>query len=319
MLSEAQKIAYDRYGFLVLDGVLGESILEPLRSEYAALLDALYRKWHGEGCVPVPPDGLGFEERLRIAYAAGCDWFQPMDISLPGGTIDADCPMHFGPAVLAMATAPALLDVVESLIGPEITSNPIQHVRIKPPAVDLRDNEVRTHLMATGWHQDRGVNLPEADETEMVTVWVAVTDATVESGCLQVIPGSHTEPLKTHCPNAGGPGPNIPEALLGSVPPTPLPVRAGGLVVFHPKLAHASLHNTSERIRWSFDLRYSRAGQPTGRAHFPSFVARSRAAPESELRDAGEWRRRWEAARAMLSQRPHIPIHRWVGAEPACA
>jgi hypothetical protein len=67
--------------------------------------------------VSVPPEGLSFEERLLIAYAAKCDWFQPMDISLPGGFIDADTPMHFGPAVLAMTTAPALLDVVESLIG----------------------------------------------------------------------------------------------------------------------------------------------------------------------------------------------------------
>ncbi len=84
-----------------------------------------------------------FESKLRVAYAAGCDWFQPMDISLPGDRIHADTPMHFGPAVFDMITAPRLLDMVEDLIGPEITSNPIQHVRIKPPERTLDKDEIR--------------------------------------------------------------------------------------------------------------------------------------------------------------------------------
>ena len=47
-----------------------------------------------------------------------------------------------------MVTNPRLLDIVEQLIGPEITSNPIQHVRIKPPATTLRGDEVRAHIAA---------------------------------------------------------------------------------------------------------------------------------------------------------------------------
>ena len=139
-----------------------------------------------------------FRRQLLAAYRAGCDWFQPMDISLPGDAIRADTPMHFGPAVFDIVTAPRLLDLVEDLIGPEITSNPIQHVRIKPPATDLRGDEIRAHITATDWHQDRGVALPRPTSTSMVTVWCAITDATVENGCLQVIPGSHA--MLPHCP-----------------------------------------------------------------------------------------------------------------------
>ena len=46
---------------------------------------------------------------------------------------------------------------------------------------------------------------------------------------------------------------------------------------------HSSLPNLSENIRWSLDLRYNPIGQPTGRAWFPGFIARSKSKPESEM------------------------------------
>ena len=72
-----------------------------------------------------------------------------MDISLSLGNIRADLPFHAGPFVFRMITDSNLLDSVESIIGPEITSNPIQHVRIKPPASILDDKEIRAHITAT--------------------------------------------------------------------------------------------------------------------------------------------------------------------------
>ena len=44
-----------------------------------------------------------------------------------------DTPFWTGPAVFALLRNQAILDAVESLIGPEIYANPVQHVRIKPP------------------------------------------------------------------------------------------------------------------------------------------------------------------------------------------
>ena len=60
-------------------------------------------------------------------------------------------------------------------------------------------------------------------------------------------------------------------------------------MLFHKLTHHASLPNCSDTIRMSFDLRYQPAGQLTGRPAFPSFVVRSRAAPESVLMDADAW------------------------------
>ncbi len=316
MLTAEQISFFEKHGYLVVENVFDQAdILDPVRAEYTDLLDHLYEGWFAEGRVGVAPEELSFHDKLLIAYKAGCDWFQPMDISLPGDRISADTPMHFGPAIFDMVTAPQLLDLVEDLIGGEITSNPIQHVRIKPPAVDLQQDEIRAHITSTDWHQDRGVAHAEADETNMITVWCAVTDATVEDGCLQVVPKAGDE-LLPHCPKVQT---TIADGFIDTSKAIPLPVKSGGVVILRPTTPHASLINQTDGFRWSFDLRYNVTGQPTGRSHFPEFVARSRKNPDSELRDWRVWREMWEDTRTRLAHSAHIPQHRWGNDAPYCA
>lgn len=168
--------------------------------------------------------------------------------------------------------------------------------------------------MATDWHQDRAVAHADGDGTQMVTVWLAISNATVENGCLQVIPGKPQ--MYPHCPKKQT---AIADGCLDLEKAQPLPVKAGGAVIFHPLTPHASLDNTSDRFRWSFDVRYNVTGQPTGRSHFPEFVARSHAHPERVLTDWQVWRDMWRDARLRLGGQPHIPIHRWKSDSPACA
>jgi len=317
MLTTQQIDFFNTHGYLVVENVLDQAtVLDPARAEYEALLNRLYADWFAQGRVTTPPATLDFWGKLLEAYRAKCDWFQPMDISLPGDRISADTPFHFGPAVFDMLTAPRLLDAVECLIGPELTSNPIQHVRIKPPAQDLQSDEIRAHITATDWHQDRAVALEEADSTDMVTVWLAVTDATVENGCLQVQPKTPDQEILPHCARTQT---GIADGFVDASAALPLPVKSGGAVLFHPLTPHASLANRTNGFRWSFDIRFNVTGQPTGRGHFPDFIARSRAHPETELRDWREWRAMWEETRARLAQTPHIDIHRWTSDAPFCA
>ncbi len=317
MLSEAQLRQFEKDGYLVVEDLLDRSgTLDPVIAEYEAVLDDLWQGWIASGALDAAEPARTFEERIVRAYRAGLEYFQPMDISLPPGTITEDTPFHAGPAIFGLMTDDRLLDAIQSILGPEITSNPIQHIRIKPPTADLRSDEVRAHITSTDWHQDRAVTLEEADETRMVTAWVAVSDATVENGCLQVIPGSHRGRMLPHCPqNQVG----IPAAMMAGRQARPLPVRAGGVILFHPLTIHGSLSNTSQGIRWSFDIRYNVTGEPTGRPMFPSFVARSAAAPETALRDPAEWRRLWERARSRLSLKETTTIHRWSPDAAHCA
>ena len=315
MLNPDQIAAFERDGYLVVEDVLPGEALAAIQSEYEALLDRLYADWQADGKVgaPVSDDFWG---KLLTAYRAGLDWFQPMDISLPGDVIHADTPMHFGPAVFDMVTHPRLLALAEALIGPELTSNPIQHVRIKPPADNLRQDEVRAHITSTDWHQDRAVALEEADQTDMITVWLAITDATVENGCLMVQPKAQDQDILPHCPKTQT---AIADGFIDENGAVPLPVKAGGAVIFHPLTPHASLPNVSDGFRWSFDLRFNKTGQPTGRGHFPDFVAQSPSLPDSVLKDWREWKEMWEEARARLAAAPHIEIHRWTSESPSCA
>lgn len=310
MLTKQQQDFFATEGYLVVNDVFDTGAI---KAEYAGLLNQLFEEWKADGLVS---EAKGWEPRLLEAYRAGCDWFQQMDCSLPGDTIHPDTPMHFGPAFFNLVTGQTMLDMIEDLIGSEITSNPIQHIRIKPPATDLAEDEIRAHITSTDWHQDRAVALEEADDTTMVTVWCAITDATVENGCLQVIPQGHKRSILPHCAKKQT---GIADGFIDEGQALPLPVRAGGVVLFHPLTPHASLTNRTDKFRWSFDIRYNRTGEPTGRSQFPEFIARSRSAPETELEDWRDLRAMWEDARERLATQPHIPIHRWTSGAPYCA
>ena len=82
------------------------------------------------------------------------------------------------------------------------------------------------------------------------------------------------------------------------------------MLFFHPLCQHASLDNLSDEFRWSFDLRYNPIGQPTGRPHFPGFVARSRLNPDSVLDDWREWAQLWRDARDRLAAQDAVKINR---------
>jgi hypothetical protein len=82
------------------------------------------------------------------------------------------------PWMVDLACHPAILDVVESLLGPDILL-----LRSSMFAKDARDPRF------VSWHQD---SLYYGQENgEALTVWVAFTRSDVPSGCLRVIAGSH--------------------------------------------------------------------------------------------------------------------------------
>ena len=190
------------------------------------------------------------------------------DISLPQKGVKYDTPMHVGPAAFRLLTSPRLLDVVESIVGPEVYSNPVQHIRTKlPPKVFANGAQANGLVSKVEWHQDNGVVLPEADEATILTVWLPLTDATEQNGCMQVIPRSHRDGLKDHCPVDQL---RIPDALLPLSQATPVPMKAGSALLMNQQTVHSSMDNvTEDQVRISFDLRYQPVGQPTGRPLLP--------------------------------------------------
>ena len=237
---------------------------------------------------------------------------------MPQAGVTEDTPIHHGPAIFNLLRSPRLLDAVESFIGPEIYSNPVQHVRIKPPERKLPDTMSKNALtVITPWHQDLGVVADEADETDMLTVWLPITEATAENGCLAVVPGSHKGELQLHCPREKGL--TIPDAIVERTDSLPVPMKPGDVLFLTSMTMHTSLPNVSDDIRWSFDLRYNPIGQPTGRPWFPGFVARSQANPDEALTDAGRWAELWREARSRLARDGDPDFNRWDGNALGCA
>ena len=132
-------------------------------------------------------------------------------------------------------------------------------------------------------------------------MWVALTDAFVDNGCLVSIPGSHRLGPQVHCANEDlASEPYVPPAVLAGMKAQPLPVRRGGVVLFDKLNAHRSLPNRAGSMRWSMDLRYHPIGQGSGRPAFPAFVARSKRQPESVLEDFEAWKAMWDDAREAI-------------------
>jgi hypothetical protein len=315
---------FEREGCLLIDDVFDpEADLDPVVGEYAARLDEMAAEWHTRGLIASAYADTPFAERFaRVLNDMGPDGYRPFDITL-SGRITAETPMHTGPAVFNLITHPRLLDVVEQLVASEILSNPIQHVRIKPPEhlLNQKFQGRNTIVGATEWHQDQGVATVDVDATEMLTVWFPVFDSTTENGCLCVIPRSHKRGLLLHCPSKPGQAFDlrIPEVIRASSG-TPLEMKRGSALFMHRLTMHSSLRNLSSGVRWSFDLRYQPVGQPSGRDWLPAFVARSRKDPSQEIHDWRRWADLWWRARTYVAANPGAQKpRRWTGTEAACA
>jgi phytanoyl-CoA hydroxylase len=308
-------------GYVVLESLFDPATdFAPLLAEWDDVLTGIAETLMAEGVLRSLHEGLPFGERLiAISLESGRNLPQPFDISLPQKHITAETPMHLSDTIFGLITHDPLLDVVADVIGPEIISNPVQHIRMKLPERALSSEGKSSFLAGSvSWHQDLGVLTEDADEATILSAWVPITDATVENGCLQVIPGSHRRDLVDHCPTGGNLG--IPDKLLTLQEAVPVPMSAGSALIFGQQLIHGSLDNvTADEVRISMDLRYQPPGQPSGRPAFPSFLARSDARPENVLRDPAEWRRRWRESQLRLAESEVPTFNRWNGDSPACA
>ncbi len=99
------------------------------------------------------------------------------------------------------------------------------------------------------WHQDAG-RFWGVSQPPRLQLWTALDDAPIGAGCMEVFPGSHHQGLATL---QGGTVPRaIVEARDAESKATPLPARAGEVIVLHNLAWHRSGVNTTAHTRRAF-------------------------------------------------------------------
>ena len=284
-LNSEQIAFYKDQGYLLVEDVIPVEDLRQLISELNETVDQNTRKAQARGELSELFEDEPFERRLARIVESIAD---PSDTSFTDTLFEGLHGKLKTEGMFAVQTHPAILDIVESLIGPEILAHPQFNIRPKLPNQDTS---------VVPWHQDLGYLQPDASETFMVNFWIPLVDATVENGCMEVIAGSHKVPLINHVLGLG-PGRNFKGIVDEALPDgeqVQCPVPLGGVLLIQHKTIHRSVPNHSDHIRWSMDIRYSDPRMPTGRDGVPGFIARSKAQPASVANNLGDWLKLFES------------------------
>ncbi|MET9273061.1 phytanoyl-CoA dioxygenase family protein [Kribbella sp. NPDC003557] len=143
-------------------------------------------------------------------------------------------PHKVSDAALAALHAPSVVEALTALIGPNVKAMQSM-LFIKPEGKP-----------GQAWHQDEFF-IPTRDRS-LTAAWIALDDATVENGCLWVLPGSHQrgviypdreqDDLRFDCTVEAFDFPYSDDDAV------PVEVPAGSAVIFNGYLLHRSLPNT---------------------------------------------------------------------------
>jgi hypothetical protein len=238
---------WDKDGFLVVRNAIPSAVLEPVRAFIGACVDEQARRELAAGRLGSLYRDLPFGRR----YAA-------MHEELPAAAerLFGTPRGRHGPEFHRLYNHPGITDVLRVLLGPEVTLHTITKIRVKLP----------DEVSIVPWHQDshyyNGILPPGlrggTEHMHIVTVWVPLVEATLDNGCLWVLPGSHRWGFLERDWDE-----NNRVRLAAEVEqrgtPTPLPMRPGDVAFFTNMTVHASKENRSDRVRWSLDFRYHAA------------------------------------------------------------
>jgi hypothetical protein len=139
------------------------------------------------------------------------------------------------------------LSIARQLLGPQAAFSG-DHTIFKP-----------TYKGApTPWHQDEAFREPGFDYDE-ISIWIALTDSTIENGAMAYIPGSHLLGVLPHRLNGGSEEANTIECYAGFDPRTAAvrPIPAGAMIIHHGRTVHGSSGNQTNTPRLAYILQYS--------------------------------------------------------------
>jgi phytanoyl-CoA hydroxylase len=158
--------------------------------------------------------------------------------------------LHRDDVFRAFATRPDVAGRVRTLLGTDTVDCFLSQFIFKNPGA-----------WGQPCHQDSWY-FPFDPPRPVVGAWLAVTEATLENGCLHVVPGSHHEPVHHHVDD------RRPDANYGYVEivdhdlsnAVPVLLQPGDLLLFDSHLMHYSTDNVSNGVRAAMVYHYARTG-----------------------------------------------------------
>ena len=271
ILSNSQIYDFNENGYLLVEDALTSDDLNPLIEEFEKIVDNGAKELFADGEINSEFKEEGFDTRLAKISEQSPKVFQKV---FSGA--------HTGPALFDLLINPKLLDIAESLVGPEIMCHPAYRVRPKLP------EHARTLVP---WHQDAGYMEPRCDSVLQLTIWIPLIDANIENGCLEVMPHAHRDGVFLHRQNPENFYLEIPDEEFPDLEPVVIPVRFGSILLLTNLTPHRSIPNLSHQVRWSVDSRYQDAAKPTGYQPEAGFLARSRLKPDDVVTTPDEFKR----------------------------
>ena len=213
----------------------------------------------------------GFTSVERLTTDAELEWlrerfaevFAPGNHALVGGHFDASRP--FGSDLagqepdLGQSIRPEL--AMPELLGTIAHRNAVR-IAARLLGVAPEDCETWTHMIdkppqhghETPWHQDEAF-WEEHLGYHACAVWLALDDVDVANGCMQFIPGSHTQGIAAHRHLYDDP--MVSALVIDDVDPAaavPVPLRAGGATFHTQRTMHHTGPNRTDRRRRAYAI-----------------------------------------------------------------
>ncbi|PAA79205.1 hypothetical protein BOX15_Mlig032560g1 [Macrostomum lignano] len=283
-LSRAQLDEFYTRGFTLVRDFFAKEELDALKVDIVAKVSELADKLYNASKIKDKHEGLGFYHRLCA-----------IERDFPGANIVLlKMTPNLPPSFRAIAAHERMLNLLEDIVGPNISFNPVWNLRTKTP-----NNAAST----VPWHQDSGYFDVESYNALIVTAWVPLLDANEQNGTLQMVPGCHRDGYIAKHTCCAGPtwyidlDEDIIEKEFGvdmAKDPVTLDVPYGSFLLFNNFTPHRSLNNRSDVVRWSIDFRWQRTGTPAGLFGLK---------PTCEVRRDGEpnFRPDWVPAKLLLA------------------
>ncbi len=166
----------------------------------------------------------------------------------------------------AVVRHPAVVGPIAAVLGPDVLCWSSSFFAKAPGTGDY-----------VAWHQDATYwGLSSAD---VATAWIAFTPATRESGCMRVVPGTHTAAQLPHR-SSGDAGNMLSRTQelaveVDEAQAVDVVLRPGEMSIHHVKLVHGSEPNRAPHPRVGFAVRYIAAHvrQTAGERDSASLVA----------------------------------------------